>query len=65
MILITFLEEHQLVKTESRVVSNLNEEVWCYNFKEKKWHLIGTFLRDHIIPIYTSFTKGSKFIYFR
>ena len=44
----------------SRVVSNLNEEVWCYNFKEKKWHLIGTFLRDHIIPIYTSFTKGSS-----
>ena len=44
----------------SRVVSNLNEEVWCYNFKEKKWYLIGTFLRDHIIPIYTSFTKGSS-----
>jgi cell division protein FtsL len=44
----------------SRVVSNLNEEVWCYNFKEKKWHLIGTFLSDHIIPIYTSFTKGSS-----
>ena len=44
----------------SRVVSNLNEEVWCYNFNEKKWHLIGTFLRDHIIPIYTSFTKGSS-----
>jgi cell division protein FtsL len=43
----------------SRVVSNLNEEVWCYNFKEKKWRIIGTFLRDHIIPIYTSFTKGS------
>jgi len=44
----------------SRVVSNLNEEVWCFNFKEKKWYLIGTFLRDHIIPIYTSFTKGSS-----
>ena len=44
----------------SRVVSNLNEEVWCYNFKEKKWNLIGTFLGDHIIPIYTSFTKGSS-----
>jgi cell division protein FtsL len=44
----------------SRVVSNLNEEVWCYNFKEKKWRIIGTFLRDHIIPIYTSFTKGSS-----
>lgn len=44
----------------SRAVSNLNEEIWCYNFKEKKWHLIGTFLRDHIIPIYTSFTKGSS-----
>ena len=44
----------------SRVVSNLNEEVWCYNFKEKRWYLIGTFLRDHIIPIYTSFTKGSS-----
>jgi len=44
----------------SRVVSNLNEEVWCYNFKEKKWRIIGTFLRDNIIPIYTSFTKGSS-----
>ena len=44
----------------SRVVSNLNEEVWCYNFKEKKWRIIGTFLRDNIIPIYTSFTKGSN-----
>ena len=44
----------------SRVVSNLNEEVWCFNFKEKKWRIIGTFLRDHIIPIYTSFTKGSS-----
>ena len=44
----------------SRVVSNLNEEVWCYNFKEKKWYLTGTFLRDHIIPIYTSYTKGSN-----
>jgi hypothetical protein len=44
----------------SRVVSNLNEEVWCYNFKEKKWRIIGTFLGGHIIPIYTSFTKGSS-----
>ena len=44
----------------SRVVSNLNEEVWCYNFNEKKWYLLGDFLRDHIIPIYTSFTKGTN-----
>ena len=60
MILITFFGGASISENGSRVVSNLNEEVWCYNFKEKKWHLIGTFLRDHIIPIYTSFTKGSS-----
>ena len=47
-------------ENESRVVTKLNEEVWSYSFKNKRWHLSGTFLRDHIIPIYTSFIKGTK-----
>ncbi|MDG2275694.1 MAG: hypothetical protein P8L28_07615 [Flavobacteriaceae bacterium] len=46
----------------SRVVSSLNEEVWSYNFKEKKWSLVGDFLGGHIIPIYTSFTKGKNLL---
>jgi len=43
-----------------RVPTNLNNDVWQFNFNTKKWKRLGTFLREPIYPIYTSFKKDNN-----
>ena len=46
----------------TRTLSKVNDKVWQFNFKEKKWKLLGTFLGGSNIKNFKSFKINSKLL---